>query len=111
MKNDIRLSLMDPALTEIVVTADDALNTVAEKLNNGSGEDGTVTIKVSMKRNSFKDGYGELRFGVNLSYSVVSSVQQKNTHNANIPTGQMMLELSEYEGWKLVPAPDPQMTF
>lgn len=104
----IEIQLEDEAFQEITVSANDALRTVVEQLAEAKGESGSVTIKITLEKNSFADGYKKLRNGLNISYKVDSSVTNKTSLSDKITTENMMLRESEYMGYVLVPAPDPQ---
>jgi len=109
-KNNINFTLEDPAFAPVIMSADDALGSVIEFIAEGKGDDGSVTIKIKLEKEMFLDGYNKRRDGIKISYTVNSAVQTKSTYSADIPTGQMMLCESDYEGWTLMQAPDPQMT-
>lgn len=105
---DIGLQLRDEAFQEIILSTDEALQTVAGQLAEEKGESGSVTVKITLEKNRFADGYKKLRNGLNISYKVDSTVTNKTSQGDRIPTENMMLEESEYLGYVLKPAPDPQ---
>lgn len=105
---NIEIQLEDEAFQEITLSANDALRTVVEQLAEEKGESGSVTIKITLEKNSFADGYKKLRNGLNINYKVDSTVTNKTSQSNSIITANMMLTESDYLGYVLVPAPDPQ---
>ena len=107
MRN-IEIQLEDESFQEITLSANDALRTVVEQIAEEKGDSGSVTIKITLEKNSFTDGYKKLRNGLNISYKVDSSVTNKTSISDKVSTENMMLVESDYLGFVLAPAPDPQ---
>ena len=106
----INFKLEDDALGEITIAVDEAIETVVTELAAEKGDSGTITLKITLEKNSFHDGYKELRRGIFINYKVDSSITNKSSFSSMIPTANMMLRESPEYGYQLVPAPDPQMT-
>ncbi len=109
-KRVINFALEDEALQEIIMATDEALETVITELSSEKGESGTVTLKITLGKNVFEDGYKRLRKGISINYKVDSSITNKSSFSSIIPTENMMLQESDEFGYHLVTAPDPQMT-
>ena len=108
--NIMKIEIEDEALYGIIAAANEALQTVVTALAEDKGDSGSVTIKVNMEKNTFTDGYKDLRDGLDISYKVDSAVTSKTSFNETIPTNNMMLTAMG-DGYALTQAPDPQMTF
>lgn len=104
----IEIQLEDEAMKEITLAADDALRQVLESLMQDKGESGSVTIKIDLGKYTFKDGYKRSRDGLNIDYKVDTQITNKTSFKDRISTDQMMLQESDYMGYVLTPAPDPQ---
>lgn len=104
----IEIQLEDKAMQEIILSANDALRQVLASLMEDKGESGSVTIKINLGKYTFKDGYKKIRNGLNIDYKVDTQITNKTSFSDRILTDQMMLQESEYLGYVLMPAPDPQ---
>lgn len=106
----IEFKLESEGMGEIVLCADEAMETVIRSIVEGKSDQGKVTIGISFDKYYFKDGYGKSREGINVKYKVDNQIINKDSYASQIPTDNMMLEESETFGWIMRQAPDPQMT-
>ena len=107
--NYMKIEISDDALYGIIAAANEALQTVVTSLAEDKGDSGSVTIKINMEKNTFKDGYKKLQNGLNIAYKVDSAVTSKTSFNETIPTDNLML-VEDEDGYVLTQAPDPQMS-
>lgn len=106
----MKIEIDDDSLFGIIAAANEALQTVVSALAEDKGDSGSVTIKINMEKNTFKDGYKKLQNGLNIAYKVDSAVTSKTSFNETIPTDNLMLAAYNEYGYVLTPAPDPQMS-
>lgn len=106
----IEIQLEDDGMQEILLSVNDALRQTISSLMDEKGEAGSVTLKISLGKYLFQDGYKRSRTGLNIDYRVDTQITNKSSYNDRIITDKMMLQESEYLGYVLVPAPDPQQT-
>ena len=87
----MKIEIDDDSLFGIIAAVNEALQTVVSALAEDKGDSGSVTIKINMEKNTFKDGYKKLQNGLNIAYKVDSAVTSKTSFNETIPTDNLML--------------------
>lgn len=107
----IEIQLDDESMQEIVISANDAIRNVLASLMEDKGESGVITVKISLGKYTFRDGYRNIRDGLNIDYKVDTQITNKTSFSDKIITDNMMLQESGYAGYILTTAPDPQQSF